>query len=229
MYRSTTLAAFSAAAMLASALQAAPSLIYSDSFEAPTLGSEWSANYLRNEDHGAFTVFNGRYSQGWTGLTLNAPTLGSATGPTGPGTSVVSRYTLVFDLYIIDSWDAANWYGGYDHFLVSVNNTKIVDWGFSNTGGQQRNPLTASQFGDIGFSPLAPDAIYRNVTLTFDTTPGQNLFIKFYDQNLGGVSDEGWGIDNVKLYGEALRIPTPSVAMGMGAGLSLVMRRRRVK
>jgi hypothetical protein len=229
MNRPTTLAAISAAALLASALQAAPTLIYSNDFEASALASEWSANYRRIEDQGSFSIFNGRYSQGWTGLTINAPTLGSPTGPAGPGTSVVTRYTLVFDLYVIDSWDASNWYGGYDHFLVSVNGNTVVDWGFTNTGGQQRNPLSASQIGNLGFGETAPDAIYRNVTLSFDTTPGQNLFIKFFDQNLGGVSDEGWGIDNVKLYGEALRVPTPSVAMGLGAGLTLALRRRRTK
>ena len=227
MNRPTTLAAISAVSLLASALQAAPTLIYSNDFEASSLASEWSANYRRIEDHGSFSIFNGRYSQGWTGLTMNAPTLGSPAGPAGPGTSVVARYTLVFDLYIIDSWDASNWYGGYDHFLVSVNGNTVADWGFTTTGGQQRNPFTASQIGNLGFAETAPDAIYRNVTLTFDTTPGQNLFIKFFDQNLGGVSDEGWGIDNVKLYGEALRVPTPSVAMGLGAGLTLAMRRRR--
>lgn len=229
MNRPTTLAAISAAALLASALQAAPTLIYSNDFEAPVLASEWSANYRRIEDQSSFSVFNGRYSQGWTGLSINAPTLGSPTGPAGPGTSVVTRYTLVFDLYVIDSWDASNWYGGYDHFLVSVNGNTVVDWGFTNTGGQQRNPLSASRVGNLGFGETAPDAIYRNVTLSFDTTPGQNLFIKFFDQNLGGVSDEGWGIDNVKLYGEALRVPTPSVAMGFGAGLTLALRRRRTK
>lgn len=229
MNRPTTLAALSAVALLGSALQAAPTLIYSNDFEAPQLASEWSANYRRIEDQGVFSIFNGRYSQGWTGLTLNAPALGAPTGPIGPGTSAVARYTLVFDLYIIDSWDATNWYGGYDHFLISVNGNTVVDWGFTNTGGQQRNPLSANQFGNLGFGDLVPDAIYRNVTVTFDTTPGQGLFIKFFDHNLGGVSDEGWGIDNVKLYGEALRVPTPSAAMGVGAGLALAIRRRRVK
>lgn len=230
MHRSTTLAAIAAAALLGSALQAAPTLIYSTDFEVRELPGEWSANYRRIEDHGAFSVFNGRYSQGWTGLTLAAPTLQAPTGPTPagtPGATLVTRYTLVFDLYIIDSWDASNPYGGYDRFLVSVNGTPLVDWGFTNTGGMQRNPLTASRVGNLGFASTAPDAIYRNVTLTFDTAPGQSLFIKFYDQNLGGVSDEGWGIDNVKLYGEALRIPTPSAALGLGAGLTLAMRRRR--
>lgn len=227
MRRTTALAAASAAALLASTVMAAPTLVYSNEFEARELAPEWSANYRRIEQNGGFSIFNGRYSQGWTGLTLNAPALGSPTGPSGPGTYAVTRYTLVFDLYIIDSWDASNWYGGYDHFLVSANGNTLVDWGFTNTGGLQRNPLTPSQFGFIGFGDALPDAIYRNVTITFDTKPGENLFIKFFDQNLGGVSDEGWGIDNVKLYGEALRVPTPSVAMGLGAGLGLAVRRRR--
>jgi hypothetical protein len=210
--------------------QAAPTLLYRNTFDTVAVLPEWSANYWRVEDHGVFGVFNGRYSQGWTALNLNIPNLGPASGPTGAGTYAVNRITVVFDLFIIDSWDASNWYGGYDHFLVSANGRQIVDWGFTNTGGQQRNPLTPSRSGtDLGFSAAAPDAIYRGVTITFDLQPGQNLFLKFYDQNLGGVSDESWGIDNVSVYGEALRVPTPSVAKGLAAGLSLLGRRRRAK
>ncbi|MBY0111970.1 MAG: hypothetical protein K2Y21_04050 [Phycisphaerales bacterium] len=234
LFRSKRVLALAAAAVcgvgFAGQADAAPTLLYSTSFDTPAAVPEWSSNYWRVEEHGQFGIFNGRYSQGWTALSLNIPNLGPASGPTGAGTYAVNRFTVVFDLFIIDSWDAANSYGGFDHFLVSANGQQVIDWGFTNTGGQQRNPLTPSRSGtDLGFSPTAPDSIYRNVTLTFDLAPGQNLFLKFYDQNLGGVSDEGWGIDNVSVYGEALRVPTPSVAMGLTAGLSLLGRRRRVK
>lgn len=215
---------------LAGSAQAAPTLLYRNNFDTPAAVPEWSANYWRVEEHSPFGIFNGRYSQGWTALSLNIPNLGVATGPTGPGTHVVNRINVVFDLFVIDSWDAQNWYGGFDHFLVSANGQQVADWGFTNSGGQQRNPLTPSRTGtDLGFSASAPDSIYRGVTLTFDLAPGQNLFLKFYDQNLGGVSDESWGIDNVSVYGEALRVPTPSAAMSLGAGLGLLARRRRVK
>lgn len=231
LLRSTCVLALATAGLgLVEQAQAAPTLLYRNTFDTPAAVPEWSANYWRVEEHGQFGIFNGRYSQGWTALNLNIPNLGTASGPTGPGTSAVNRITVVFDLFIIDSWEAANWYGGYDHFLVSANGKQVVDWGFSNTGGQQRNPLTPSRTGtDLGFSPSAPDAMYRGVTITFDLQPGQNLLLKFFDQNLGGVSDESWGIDNVSVYGEALRVPTPSVAMGLTAGLSLLGRRRRVK
>lgn len=229
--RALALAAVAACGLgIAGQADAAPTLLYRATFDTPAAVPEWSANFWRVEEHGPFGIFNGRYSQGWTALSLNIPNLGPATGPVGAGTSAVNRITVVFDLFIIDSWEAANWYGGFDHFLVSANGQQIVDWGFSNSGGQQRNPLTPSRSGtDLGFSPAAPDTMYRGVTLSFDLTPGQNLFLKFFDQNLGGVSDESWGIDNVSVYGEALRVPTPSVAMSLTAGLSLLGRRRRVK
>src|SRR5690349_15260446 len=86
---------------------------YSTDFEAG-IGAEWSSTARSTAHPATFTAFSGRYSNDSQTLSLSGLTVGTS-------------YTVIFDLYIIDSWD-----GGADQFGVEANGTEVFRYSFAN-------------------------------------------------------------------------------------------------
>jgi hypothetical protein len=214
-------------------------LLYSQTFEARDIGTEWSTNTKLVTPNTTFTTFNGNYSNSFTKLTLAAaaqPTgrngvstggTGGSGGTGGGGTPVYyNLYTLTFDLYVIDSWDAAEPTYGIDRFCVLVNNTCLLDNTFSNHAGiaqSFRAPDVTRR--NMGFGAWE-DAIYRRVTVEFADPGTSTIGITFKDGGgLQGINDESWGIDNVNVTYAA--VPAPAASAGLLGGLGLLSARRR--
>jgi hypothetical protein len=146
-------------------------------------GPEWSTTATDNSV-AAFTRFLGRLSNGSTTLTL----------PTVPGRG----YVVEFDLMIIDSWDGNNTSYGPDYFNVDVDGTRVFHHTFTNSGANQTYPrvpdVGGQNFGWSGWN----DAIYRGVSIPF-IAADTSTAIRFYDGGLQGLSDESWGLDNVRV------------------------------
>lgn len=190
-------------------------VVYEQNFESPSLiGSEWSSN--ATDAHPAFTRFSERRAN--NALTL---TLETVTG---------QAYSLLFDLYIIDSWDGGNQeWGGPDTFNVSVGDSLAFSETMDNDPESRfktyRDPDEAGHFG-FGDREYDNDAIYRGILLDF-VASGQLTTIAFFGTGLQGRNDESWGIDNVRVA--ALPVPGPAGALVIGlAGLALARRRERM-
>jgi hypothetical protein len=205
---------------LVGGLASAQVQLYSNNFESTLPGWDYGFSgptVLHREENQYMGRFNGRYSAtDAIGLFVANPVTSLASG-------VTQRVTLTFDLYIIDSWDGD--YPGYgpDHFIVRLNGSEIFNEAFSNQNDSQtfRAPDVRFNMGWNG----APDAIYRDVSITVNATPGQNFNYVFTSTPLTGYWDESWGIDNVRVSYDL--VPAPGVAGVMVAGLGLAGRRRR--
>ncbi len=188
-------------------------VVYQQDFEnAANIGPEWSS---RATDHGtAFTRFSERRASSTLTLTLDTMT-GQA-------------YALIFDLYIIDSWDGngSEW-GGPDQFNVRIGDTLAFSESMDNDRDSQyltyRNPDEVGHFG-FGTRPYDNDAIYRGVALEFIAN-GPRTSIAFFGTGLQGKNDESWGIDNLRVES----VPAPAAATLFGAGAMVAARRRRTK
>jgi hypothetical protein len=228
MKTSAALLVLVAAATLTGAASASTTF-YSNDFETGPLGPEWSGNSLLTHADN-FTRFNGRYSGGWTELTLGYPNISQPGALVAPGDTPL-RFTVTFDFYAIDSWDGDASYTTYlgvpagpDWLNVSVNQSTVFQETFNNRGYTQTHaePLTPrSNLGFLAFN----DAIYRTISVDFDAVPGQPIVIRWQDSGLQGLADESWGIDNVGVSYTAVPAPA-SLALGAG-GLALASRRRR--
>jgi hypothetical protein len=108
---------------------------------------------------------------------------------------------------------------------VLVNASEKFNETFSNhVGGSQsfRSPdVSGSNLGVAGWR----DSIYRGVSVTFADPGTSTLAIQWQDGGLQGVSDESWGIDNVKVTYQV--VPSPGPASCLLAGLGLLAGRRR--
>ncbi|MBX3670121.1 MAG: choice-of-anchor D domain-containing protein [Rhodocyclaceae bacterium] len=67
---------------------------------------------------------------------------------------------------------------------------------------------------NLGFGSTA-DAIYRDVTLNF-TAGGASAVLRFADDGLQGVSDESWGLDNVRVLNGASTVYAENFEAGAG-------------
>lgn len=188
-------------------------VVYQQDFETPSLvGSEWSS--ALTESQGVFTRFSERRTN--SPLTLS---LSTVTGQT---------YSLLFDLYIIDSWDGGNQqWGGPDTFNVRIGDTLAFSETMDNDPRSLhktfRDPDEAGHFG-FGDRWYDNDAIYRGILLEF-VASGPMTTIVFFGSGLQGRNDESWGIDNLSVAA----IPAPAGALAIGlAGLALARRRERV-
>ncbi len=239
-----------AAGVIASTGAFAQSTWYTNSFESGTRGPEWSANTVINtEARPYFTRFNGRYSGGYTELTLSGlPTFlapppnggggggggsgddpgdGGSGGDNGGGTGSANWYrvALSFDFYCIDSWDGSVGYGP-DTFTLTANEISLMSYTFSNQPGcWQTAPYSPVSSGEWAFNPRWIDAIYRNITAEFDYAGGEDLVIRWADGGLQGLGDESWGIDNISITYNV--VPAPSVAATAMILGSILNRRRR--
>ena len=146
------------------------------------VGPEWSAAVTEGTTGGPFTRFAGRYSTDSLTLSLTNLVAGQS-------------YTVLFDLDVIDSWDGD---GGPDWFNVIVDGTRLFHYTFNNFGGSMTYPGTP----DVGPVEMGyggwPDSIYRSMEVTFNAS-ATSAQITFQGENLQGVGDESWGVDNVRV------------------------------
>jgi hypothetical protein len=113
-----------------------------------------------------------------------------------------SQLRLSWDALIIDTWDG-NLSPGPDYFGFNIAGLPQPAWEY--TFHSSGNPQVQSYPGTpdlsgVNFTGLVnPDSIYRNLQFNFAHT-NDTLEVGFYGRNLQGVNDEGWGIDNVRIF-----------------------------
>jgi hypothetical protein len=90
--------------------------LYENTFEAGELGSVWSTNTKLAIAGSTLTTFNGNYSNSFTRLSLAAAS--RPQNVAGSSTFLFNRYTVKFDLYILDSWDGDETTYGVDRLKV---------------------------------------------------------------------------------------------------------------
>jgi hypothetical protein len=149
-------------------------------------------------------------------------------GGGGGGEEGTLRYTLRFDLYIIDSWDGDGPAYGPDHLEVRANADVIFRETFSN--GDKPQSFRAPDVGPVhlGYSPAWEDSIYRGVEITFDRpADATKLNLTWEGIGLQGIYDESWGIDNVTLTRHTRSVPAPGVLSAGVLGMLVATRRRR--
>jgi hypothetical protein len=152
---------------------------------------------------------------------------GGSTGGTSGGESseCCNLFTLMFDLYIIDSWDGYLTPHGPDHFQVLVNDVMIFDETFANQHHYQS--FRAPDVGPMhmGFNSLYKDSIYRDISIPFTIGDAETISIRFRSQGLHSMADESWGLDNVRV--SYVPIPSPGAMGLLCAGLLVMAPRRR--
>ena len=172
---------------------------YSNDFESG-VGAEWSLTNLNSEVMTPFSVFSGRFDNDTQTLTVSNLVVGA-------------DYSLLFDLYIIDSWD-----GGNDRFKVDVAGNNLFNHSFYvNPPSYQTYPdapdVGPSDFGFLNYN----DSIYRQVEVPFQAVSNVQE-IAFYGSGLQEGDDETWGIDNVVVQDyEATVIKRSSLPLGSSA------------
>lgn len=145
-------------------------------------GPEWMQPITDSSESIVFTRFSGQFDNGGQMLTLTNLI---------PGQS----YTLGFDFYALDSWDGSSG----DFLNVSVNGSQLFHYTFGNYNITQSYPGSPDEGrANYGFNQGYADAIYRNIEVTFTATNAITQ-IGFAGQNLSGVGDESWGVDNVSV------------------------------
>ena len=169
-------------------------------------GGEWSSSTTDNSIPGTFTRFSGRFGNSSQSLNL-------------AGLTAEQSYTVVFDLYILDSWDGNSSGVGPDYFNVAVDGTQVFHHTFSQFDfNNQSYPLHPDAQGQLGFSGSWNDSIYRSVEVAFTPT-GTTATITFQGAGLQDINDESWGIDNVGVWATANLSATTVVATNLpGAG-----------
>jgi hypothetical protein len=215
---------------LAGAAQA--TVIYSNDFENAAPGPEWANGYYSSAP--AFSQFMGRYgTTDSTSLTIPAVTppggpsvpIGGGGGGGGGGQSLL--YTVTFDFYPIDSWDGTSAVNGPDLFELRVNGNIIFNEPFSNHSISSLQSFRAPDVGptQLGFGTDA-DSIYRNIAVDFTVDPAAtSIQIKFRGSLTQPISDESWGIDNVRV--SYTTVPTAGTGVLLAMGGVLAARRRR--
>ncbi len=190
---------------------AAAGPLYQQDFEnAANIGPEWSSD--ATEAAFPFTRFSQRRTNDMLALTLN-----TASG---------RAYSLVFDLYAIDSWGGANPEWGYDRFNVNIEGESVFSELIDNQPGSPnadyRDPEVIGHLG-FGMRPVDRDAIYRDITINFIAN-GDSTTFAFFGSGLQDYRDESWGIDNVRV--SAIPAAPAGIAM-VSAGALLALHRRR--
>lgn len=230
------LIAAAAGALAAGSVWAGPILIYAEDFETLPLGSEWSTNTVTTS-HALLTRYAGRYSESQS-ISLKLPPFldigipgddepgDPPPGDDGPGGGGGTGYLLVFDLYVIDSWDGSSTAWGPDHFQVVVNGEVVFDETFANQHSNQSYRAPDVGPTHLGYNGAYKDSIYYDIPVAFELDgPVDLLHIKFRGLDLQGLVDESWGIDNVRLY----LVPTPASMALLGLAALTVASRRRVR
>ncbi len=140
-------------------------------------------------------------------------------------------YTLSFDLYLFDSWDGGYLPHGPDSIAVEINGVEMFHELF-DVHDQTRNfRLPDETPGASAVNSRWEDMIYRDITIEFTTSEVMDSFIiDFIGTTSEDLSDESWGLDNVRIFANsrASDVPTPSGLALLGLATGGLCRRRRV-
>lgn len=177
---------------VANAQVAQPVPYFNDFQSSVTTG--WSSGRMSTTT--ALTKFLGDF--GLDGNTQDSATL-KLTVAAGKG------HTLIFDFYELRTPDGSNPTSGPDYFIVQVDgvqvfretfdNQYLIDNGYGATM-QGTYPMCADQWGSLGFG--SSDGVFRKVTIPFVPSDG-TCNITFLGGFTQAMSDEAWGIDNVRV------------------------------
>lgn len=141
----------------------------------------------------------------------------------------MTMYTVQFDFYAIDSWDGDGANNGPDRFEVLANGAVIFSETVANTHTYQSLALQPEGGRrNIGFHSGFVDSIYRNITLEFEV-PSQapKVILSWRAVGLQSLTDESWGIDNVRVSYEYRPLPAPGGLVALLGGVGILGRRRR--
>lgn len=221
------------ALLLAAAIPAAGAsadvLYYSNTFETNVLETGWGPTAKIENGLGAFSKYVGRYSENTPTILNNSVslTLPRATDDLGEPTGETTLYTLTFDFYAIDRWRGNDAALGPDKFEVFINTVNRFSYTFSNTGSGQtfRAPDVGPSL--LGYNPADKDSIYRNISIPFDIGSAPTMVIKWRSDGLTGLSNESWGIDNVRISYVVTPSPGSLALLGLGGVFAGLRPRRR--
>lgn len=160
---------------------------YACDFEASTTApSEWTSTTTNTSS--SLTRFSGPHANNTLGLRLR--------------TTPDAEYTLIFDVYLHNTWDGAHASYGPDRFCVAVDGEQQFaatyarpSYGFPFDWPDWPERWSTSQYSTV-------EGVYRRVVVDF-TASSSISFISFYTSAMQGWSDEGWSIDNVRVVTSA--------------------------
>lgn len=202
-------------------------LIFSDDFQASSIKPQWSSNStLNTQAEQVFSWFSGRYTGQNITLSLASVPPPPKSGDSNGDGSKYNLFTLTFDLFILDSWDGLDTVSGQDRFIVKANTVERFNEAFANVHDGQtfrRPDLGPIQ---LGFDQRYNDSIYRKIAVNFTVPDNEPMKIEFRGTALQGITDESWGMDNVRVSYEVVPAPGAASLACLGAGL-LVKRRKR--
>lgn len=153
--------------------------------------SEWSSTSVSTTPSGG-RRFLGRFGN-------DAVTLSLSNLPTH------DRIEVEFDLFVIRTWDGNDTTNGPDYWELRVDGVRRFQTTFNNhTDGTQSYPdeywssnpayTGAVERGTLGYDPDAVYHIKKSFEHTVDT-----LQLEFSARNLESLSNESWGLDNVRV------------------------------
>jgi len=173
--------------------------VYTNDFEG-AVGSEWSNTSTNTTPVGA-RRFLGQFSNQTVSLTLT-------------GLPPHEKVSVLFDLYIIRTWDGNRTDYGPDIWDLSVGggptllHTTFINIGPASSyrqaypdpfpGGSNPPRTCVFENNALGYTP---DAVYR-LEFDFPHSTG-SLVLNFSASRLQPLWDESWGIDNVRVAVEA--------------------------
>lgn len=103
-----------------------------------------------------------------------------------------NRARVLCDFFAIDSWD------GDESFSVLVDGETLLTRNPNNVGGQA-NPDSIGWMAHMGWWSYFPEQFFQDLSAE-KSVSDPALKIDFRGAGLQGVSDESWGIDNVRVF-----------------------------
>jgi hypothetical protein len=156
---------------------------------------------------------------------------GTNPGNDGPPMFSAGTYAITFDLMAFDSWDGVGSAWGPDTVGLDVNGQNVFSevFGYS-TEWDFRAPDEYPT--ENAYNHRHVDVIYRDVEVQFDLTEASEaLIFDFIGGTNQEITDESWGLDNVRVEQLAVlrseAVPVPGTLAIIGGGLGLMSRRRR--